>query len=252
MSDPALNDLLKPETKEETPQAESEQPTPASDEPLTTLLMSIKNEEGQPKYKDVPTALDALKHSQDYITQLKNKVNELEGKVSLTETELGKQTAVTDFVDQLKTSLEPQAAPEPTPQVQAGLTEEDFDRLLAEREAKRKSQSNVETVVTALKTSHGDKASEYLETKATELGMSVESLTQLASTSPQAALTLLGNTGSQPRPSVPSSTVNTGSLNLQAPSSEAPRPPVSMMRGVKTKDMNDYMQSLIDHHYRNN
>ena len=53
-----------------------------SDNSFADLLGSIKNERGEPKYKDVQTALDALKHSQDFIPQLKIEKEQLEIKLA--------------------------------------------------------------------------------------------------------------------------------------------------------------------------
>ena len=49
----------------------SNPPTPSSNDQLANLLTGIKNERGEPKYKDVQTALEALRHSQEYIPTLK-------------------------------------------------------------------------------------------------------------------------------------------------------------------------------------
>jgi hypothetical protein len=254
MADPSLLTGLEPQPtdqpveQEVTPQA-SQEPTPTSDDPLATMLASITNEQGAPKYKDVPTALDALKHSQDYISQLKTQIDDLTGKVSTHETELGKQDAVTDFVNQLQSSMSKPEEPteQPSGQTQA-LTIDDFEKLLADREAKKTADQNLKSVTDALRASHGEKAGEFLKDSTEKLGMSIEDLTSLSAKSPQAALALLGQKASASRPSYNSSTVNSASLQTSQPLERPAKPATSMMRGAKSQDIKAYIQSLRDFH----
>jgi hypothetical protein len=233
---------------EETLQEELSNPD-ASDETLATLLSSIKNEEGNPKYKDVPTALEALKHSQEFIAQLRSESEALKAKLTNQESELGKQTAVEDFVSQLQSSMKPQeTAPEQPSERPASLTVDDLDRLLAERESKKLQETNINTVKTKIATAYGDKANEFLTNKAKELGMSIEDLASLSAKSPQAALSLLGQTGATPAGNVQRGSVNSASLPNRQQDRGPSRPETSMMRGAKTKDLDAYMQSLIDYH----
>ena len=52
------------------PTQETTDPSSASIDAFAHQLFAIKNERGEPKYTSLSTALDALKHSQEYIPQL--------------------------------------------------------------------------------------------------------------------------------------------------------------------------------------
>ena len=249
MSDQTLLTGIQSQTdnQEATPQSGTE-PTPSPEDNLAILLASITNEEGQPKYKDVPTALEALKHSQAFIPELKGKNDELLAKVQQYETELGKQNAVTDFINQLQSTQGTQEqTPEKPSESGQALTLEDVEKLIAERESKKLSDTNIKSVSEKILAAHGEKTEEFLTNRSKELGMSMEDLNTLAAKSPQAALALLGQTSSAPKPTGPTSSVNSGALPTNQQSLEAPRPTTSMMRGAKTKDLNAYMQELIAH-----
>jgi len=70
MSNPSLFDNNQNNGGATPPQENN--PLPSDD--LSTLLSGIKNERGEQKYKDVKTALEALKHSQEYIPEVKSKL----------------------------------------------------------------------------------------------------------------------------------------------------------------------------------
>jgi len=165
--------------------------TTSSDNSFADLLGSIKNERGEPKYKDVQTALDALKHSQDFIPQLKTEKEQLEIKLANLQKEVERLSTVEDTVTKLTSGQSQQATQTPT-----GLSAEEVANLvtqtLSQRETKATQDANLKVVVSQLQESFGKDAEVNFYSKAKELGMSVEEMNTLAAKSPQAVFKILG------------------------------------------------------------
>ena len=180
--------------------------TPQSD-PFADKLQEIRNENGEPKYKDVQTALDALKNSQAFIEQLKREKRELEESHAATKSELEKMGTIDDYVNRLKPST-PQADPSKTvtPQGDGGLSEEKIAQLLEQqlsaRERQNQAATNLNAVVSKLTETHGENASEFIKQRARELSTTPEKLKEMAMDNPTLALTLLG--GTKQKPAAPS------------------------------------------------
>ncbi len=68
---PAQEQAPQQEQQSQVQQPEQPAAPQPSDNVFADQLASITNERGEPKYKDLPTALQALKHSQEYIPSLK-------------------------------------------------------------------------------------------------------------------------------------------------------------------------------------
>lgn len=158
---------------------------------LATLLGSIKNERGEPKYKTVEEALNALRHSQEFIPTLKNKNEELERKVGELSQSVTKLTELERVVQELTQN---KGTAEPTPQ--AGLSEEQVAELVARTLSKTQQEAiqktNLQTVADKVKSKFGDKAEEAFYGRAAELGMSREEFNALAARTPKAVLKLVG------------------------------------------------------------
>ena len=174
--------------------SEGSDPTTSSSNPFEDKLKGIKNENGEPKYKDVDSALEALKHSQDFIETLKSeKQKELDEKTRLL-SELEKRASVEDVVNKLvkqpnsedttKTKVEP-----------AGLDESKVMDLVKQalNQSNQQSQEakNLSSVVNALTETHGDKAKEVIHARAKELNTDPSQLENLARTNPAMAMELL-------------------------------------------------------------
>lgn len=93
-----------------------------------------------------------------------------------------------------------------TPDIQS-LVEE----ALKAREAKQTADQNIAQVDAALTEKFGTDAAKVVADKAAALGMSIDRLQSIASESPSAFLTLVGEAPSAPQPSAPRSSVNTTS-----------------------------------------
>lgn len=229
--------------QQETPAQE-----PSQTSAFTDQLSMIKNENGEQKYDNVPKALDALAHSQQFIPQLKNELAEKEAKLAALQEELAKREAVGDVVDKLTAQ---QAQPEPTPQV-SGLSEQEVLNLVqnfsAQEQAQQQALNNEKQVSDVLFNQFGEKTQEVVSTKAAELGMTVEALKTLSQTSPQAALQLFGSSA-QPQTKPTSGSINIG---MQAPrdSLDVPPPEKSLLRGATTNEQIDYLRKIRESVYK--
>lgn len=200
-------DLFKEQNtnNEEQQQNNEETPREPQADPFADLLSEIRNENGEPKYKDVATALNALKSSQSFIEQLKAEKRELEEKHNKTQSELERMGTIDDYVNRLQNKSPKSATadqPKETPKGEGGLSEEQVARLLDERLTARERQAaqaaNLERVQSQLKETHGENAAVFLKQKAEELEMTLDELKELASTKPTVALTLLGGQTKSP------------------------------------------------------
>lgn len=216
-----------------------------SDIALATLLSGITNESGEPKYKDVPTALQALKASQDFIPQLKNETSDLSAKVIALEAELAKRATVEETI----ASLNPQTPPvvETPAAIPAanGLTAEDVEALLNNRAAATTAKSNLETVQHALTSRYGDKTNETIEARAKELGMTTKALGTLAGSSPEAALALFGAAAP---PSNNQQSLNTATFQRAPDTNELPAKTKNLMQGGSSRqDLAEEMRLIREH-----
>lgn len=228
---------------EETPQT-----NPATTVTLEDQLKMIKNETGEQKYDSVPKALEALQHSQSFISTLKDESSIKDAEIAALKEELAKRAAVEDVVSKLSASQETDNQSDP--QVQ-GLDEagvaEIFNKLSAEQAAAKAAKENESAVNQALLGKFGDKAGEMVAAKAAELGMSVEGLQQLSRTSPAAALQLFqAGTPKDVKPTTGSYTIPAN----QQPQEEIKLPEKSLLRGAKSKDQIDFLRQLRDKAYK--
>lgn len=189
---------------------ENKEQTPANNAPagnganasgnddLATLLGSIKNERGEPKYKTMQDALTALRHSQEYIPTLKQTKEELEQK-------LNEVSAKANKVEELeRVVLELTNRNSETPQNQSGAISEEkvaelINRTLTQAQQRKIQEDNINLVTETVKKTFGDKASEVFYGKAAELGMSVPEFNALAARTPKAVLKLIGIDGEKPQ-----------------------------------------------------
>lgn len=185
---------------------------------LDTILSSIKNDRGEPKYKTVEDALVALQHSQTYIPQLTTKLTERERELE----DLRKQKSNTADLEALVERL---TQSNQSSNTNAGAIDESKiaelveKKLHASQQAQTASQ-NRSMVEAALREKFGDeKVGEVLATKAVEMGLSKQEIADLAARSPKAVLTMFGVSGEgvqrQPRTLPTDSSVRTESFNQQ-------------------------------------
>jgi DNA repair exonuclease SbcCD ATPase subunit len=240
MSDPTsiFNNQNPPAPQDQNNGGNSNPPTPSSNDQLAHLLTGIKNERGEQKYKTVEDALNALKHSQDYIPQLSDKLRQQEQELIAAKAAADK---ITELENTLKALTQQSQTPPSTPTPQ-GMSEEQVAALvsktLTQAQQAEVAKNNLSKVVNTVKQAFGDKAEEVFYGKAQELGMSMEEINSLAARTPTAALKLLGVEGSTPTPQ-PN---NAGSINTSAfqptPDSLISRNSKPTLVGATTADLN--------------
>ena len=201
----AIFDNDKPQETPEpsTPQPETPTEQPVSQNQFDQLLDQIRGDDDAPKYRDVPTALNALQHSQKYIQELKQELAELREKANSNVT-----------MEQVLSALEKKSEnkTEPEPPTPSGLSPEDVLRLMEEREMKKQQEANINSVDAKFHEVYGEKAAETFKEKAKELGLSMDYLKTLSATSPKAVFTLFGIGSTKPAsPSIPSG-INTAGM----------------------------------------
>jgi hypothetical protein len=179
----------------ETNNQQSQTTTITQSDPFVDKLMAIRNENGEPKYKDVPTALEALAASQQFIETLKSEKRAVEEQLAREKAERERIGNIEDFVKRLSPTAPPTNT-SATPTNTQGLSEERVAQLLQEqlvlREQENMKQQNLNIVVGALSKVHGEQASQFISQKAKELNTTPAALKELAMSNPTMALSLLG------------------------------------------------------------
>lgn len=166
----------------------------ASTSPFDDKLKEIVNDQGEPKYKDVQSALEALKASQAHIKRLEDEAKaRLAEELKLRE-DLAQKEALEDVVRRLQ--AEKTTSKEQTPPNQAGLTQDDIvktlEQVLTKKELESRYAQNLQDVTNTLAAKFGDKTKEAVATKAAELGTTPEALGKLSRENPKLVLSLFG------------------------------------------------------------
>lgn len=231
---------------------QGQQPTAPQDSVFADQLASITNERGEPKYKDLPTALDALKHSQQYIPQVKQENETLKTEIERLKAELEQRGSLEETVQRL--TSQKQQPDQPTPQELQGLTPEQVEELLeqrlTERDQNQKAQANSQSVEQAIVAKYGDKAASVVQSKAQEFGMSLSEMKAWAAKSPKAVLALF-EVKSSPQGTHQnySSSVNIAPVRPKEPEELAP-PEKSLLRGASSKDQAEYFAKVRENAYK--
>lgn len=183
------NSLFNQNSPQATPAPVEPQNTPNAD-PVVTMLQSIKNDKGEPKYKTVEDAIKALQHSQTYIPTLTDEKKRLEQELEEARLQAAKVAELESTVARLlNSSATPTSA---APVLDESKIEELVTRTISRTKAQEDAQKNTQAVVSAVAAKFGDKAEEVFYGKAAELGMTKAEINQLASIRPKAVLSLLG------------------------------------------------------------
>lgn len=204
------------------------------------LLKMILNENGEPKYKSLNSALEALTHSQQFIPTLQSENAKLKEQLQAAQAELEKVGSVESVVTKL---FENRSDPNPTadPQKAGGLDEskvaEMFNQLLSKQRSEEQQAANLNTVVSKLSELYGDKAGEMIKQKASELGATTEQLKQLSMTNPNMVLAYFDGVKTiSKNPS--SGTVIPPHQPPKAPGLQPPEK--SLLRGANSKEVAAY------------
>ena len=158
---------------------------------ITDLLMQIKNDRGEQKYKTVEDALNGLKHAQEYIPQLNTTLKQREQELEEARQQAAK---IQELESTLRKLTQPQDPVQATPV--AGMTAEQVavlvEQTLTKKQVETVSSQNIASVTQAVASKFGDKAEEVFYGKAQELGLSKAEFNALAAKTPKAVLSLLG------------------------------------------------------------
>tara|TARA_R100000687_G_C6447977_1_gene163778 strand:- start:788 stop:1624 length:837 start_codon:yes stop_codon:yes gene_type:complete len=226
-------------------QQPAQQSTASSGDVFADQLASIKNERGEPKYKDLPTAIEALKHSQEYIPQVKQENETLKQELDRLKAELEQRGSLEETVERLTARQREEAAP--SPQEMQGLTPEQVEELLeqrlTQREQRLKAQANETQVSEAITAKYGEKAREVVQSKAQEYGMTPAEMQQWAAKNPKAVLALF-----EVKPTPQGNKPSSSSVNIPPvrpnDSNELQPPEKSLLRGASMKDQMEYMRRV--------
>lgn len=141
------------------------------------LLKSIKNEQGEQKYDSLDKALEALRHSQNYIPDLKSQLTQREQELEEMRGKLSKIDEIEGVIERLARSKPDGEGNHPAA---SGLDEKAVldlvQRTLSQSEQQKLIDANKRKVSEALQAKFGDKAKDMVAAKAAELGMTSEEL----------------------------------------------------------------------------
>ena len=132
------------------------------------LLNNIKNDSGERKYNSVESALEALKHSQEYIPNLQGDKDKLTQEVETLKSQQNKIDDLTSIVEKLTATKEA-----PSDQTKDSLGEQDVAKLiqnvLNQNKVESTKEANTKSVTEALANKYGTEAEKEFYGKAEEL-----------------------------------------------------------------------------------
>ena len=223
-----------PSPQQDDPQSSN----PVSDKSFDHLLDGIKNENGERKYKDLETALNALQHSQQYIPEVKNEVNSLSAENELLKEQISKLSNLESVVEKL-TAKEVKDDTPASPAFDEQTVEQLLEQKLSQREKSQIESGNLKTVTEALKSQYGTESEKTFYDKADELGIPRDTFETLAKTSPKAVLAYFPKVA--PAPSVTTGH-NSAGFNTSTKNEGPLTPPEkSILAGASTSDLNAEM-----------
>lgn len=245
MSDQDQNIFDKKEVPQQTQEGESKESgnsnTPnesSKPEPFADLLGSVKNDRGEPKYKNVEDAFKALTHSQQFIPQLEAENKQLKSQLEMLQKQMEKFNNIEENLSRLTSNQASEGTTNQTA-IDEKTIAEITERTLAQREAQARQKANLSLVTKTMLEKFGDNAEKEFYRKASEMGMDAQTINGLAASSPQAVLRLFGIDGTQKR-DVSSTAPNKGEINTvnfeQKPDSFVGRNKKSFSAGATTQD----------------
>jgi hypothetical protein len=236
MTDPVAGTIF---TKEGTPAPAGTPTDPAGERaPLQVqpdltqvfgdTLAQIKNENGEQKYKDVFTALSALKHTQEHVKTLEDENNKYRS-------EGIKAQTMDEVLQQIEATKQTKQEPTSSVELNVDQQREMTFNTIKEYEAQKAATANKAAVSDALLGKFKDqgKAIEAFNSKAQELGLTPAVLENLAATSPKAVLEYFADSkGNSFKPT--EGTVNTAAMQSANPAQPAKK---NIMHGASTADI---------------
>lgn len=195
------------------------------------------------KYKTPEDAAKAIVEKDNFINRLKTEQEELRKELS-TRPLVDRSQEILDRIEALKVEPVTERLPVTTEPVRTevkGLSLDDIERVLNEREQKKTAQGNINTVKTALQEKYGDQWSTQLKSTAEKLHVSTSFLDGIAAQSPQAFFRLIGDVQTQETLFTPPQSSSTTGF---APSAGTARNE-SYYNKLKTTDSKKYFSAEI-------
>ena len=179
-----------------TEQQTADQQTTEPTEPVD-VFKEISEAVGK-NYSDKDALVKALTEKDNFIEQLKNENKTTRDLVDTLATKVDESINAQKVLEELKNQ------PEKTDGQPRQTTNPDeianiFEELYTNRSKQEQARANQAIVNKKLSELYGDKASEMFKSKAAELNLSLDKVKEIASESPQAALSLLGIQSSAPK-----------------------------------------------------
>lgn len=169
-------------------------PPVVSTDPFADKLNQIKNDRGEPKYKDVATALDALVASQNFISTLTLEKQTIAQENAQYKQKLEEIGNIEDLIKRVNPTAVP-PSPAVTPASPQVVSEEVIvnavQGILSQREKQQAQSANLNAVISAVTKQYGDQAGAHIRQRAAELGTTTDALREMAAQSPVVALELL-------------------------------------------------------------
>lgn len=250
MTDQAMFDDTTPKTEDNKTAVD---PASSNTNPFADKLNEIVNDKGEPKYKDIEAALEALKHSQDFIKTLQNESQQTKTSLQEMQSELEKRKSVEDVVKSLTNQNTQSSESKPSTEGKDNALDEDkvrnmLESLLNEKTSSQKKEDNLSLVVRTISETHGEKAKSFIQQRAKELNTTPQELQKLAEDNPNIALSLLGggtSTSNSP------STQTTNPPRYVQKSEELERPKQRLITGgASNKDVMDNWRKIKEHTMR--
>lgn len=162
------------------------------------------------KFKTTSALAKGKAHADAAIEVLKRKVDELQSELN---GKMNMDTFITEMkkARQIDPNTQPVILPDTSDPFNALDLDAKFEEYIQKREAKVKTESNLDKVQRVLSQNFGPEAQLVINKKAQELGMSLADLQSLAARAPTAFFNLVGasETSIRSAPSIPGSGLNT-------------------------------------------
>ena len=222
-------------------QQTTEKPASSDQEPKTPIdynevfkdhLTSIIGDNGEPKYKDVPTALAALKASQEYIRTLEGENQTYKTKSVQNET---MEEVLQRFAEKQSPAKKDNTDSTKSRELDVDQLKEKFNEWAQQTDQEKAFKTNQRAVSEALVKQFGDveKGRKAFEDKARELGLDIDTFTTLAARSPKAVLSYFEISASN----TPKFNVQ-GSVNTDALKPQPQKPQIGgIMFGASSEEM---------------
>lgn len=200
------------------------------------LLLSIKNEAGEPKYKTVEDALKALAHSQAFIPTLLSEKQRQEQELEQLREQVKKASSIDEVLKKLTANDEP---PKDTTPPAGGLSADAVAELvrkeLVSLEQNNQAKKNAALVQDTLTKKFGEKTKEVVAAKAAQLRTTPEKLGALATENPDLVLELFGAVKNVVTPTTSSVSIP----NAPKPTTVAP-PAKSVLSGATSREQKEH------------